>query len=469
MSINASSTKDTQQVMQILADDVQNTFDARLNGTRILIVSAWLSAKLEMLRHIHSMGVKIVVVDMPDPDIQQYIDAGLLEAHIEADIDAPEQFDAIMTAIHDSGMAFNGVATLIEFYTPLTAKIAAALGLPGHPVKTAAIARNKYETRKLCEAAGIASPRFALIDSLDDLERCAEIVGFPCVLKPSKGAASTDVYFVEDLATLQERYNQIIARVRAYEPHETVHSISGSVWADARMIVEEYLDGDEFDVDCLLSGGEMVFSSITSEKPQPHMIETGAFLPARYPQERQDELVAFVQQILASLGFRDGVFHVEMKYTSKGPRLIEVNARIGGGPIYRMVRRVWGVDLIEQYLLTCLGYKITPQKAAEPLAHIASEIIVAPYSGIVLHDEFLQHLQQDPRIVYFQVYTVAGRHIHGPQNRVPEWLGEVIVHGKSPQAADAILHDVVNSIELPLAEMQTIEYQAVTLDTRNNS
>ena len=28
-----------------------------------------------------------------------------------------------------------------------------------------------------------------------------------------------------------------------------------------------------------------------------------------------------------------GVFHVELKYTSRGPRLIEVNCRMGGGPV----------------------------------------------------------------------------------------------------------------------------------------
>lgn len=28
-----------------------------------------------------------------------------------------------------------------------------------------------------------------------------------------------------------------------------------------------------------------------------------------------------------------GVYHVELKYTSRGPRLIEVNCRMGGGPV----------------------------------------------------------------------------------------------------------------------------------------
>lgn len=36
---------------------------------------------------------------------------------------------------------------------------------------------------------------------------------------------------------------------------------------------------------------------------------------------------------LQALGFKLGVFHVELKATSRGPRLIEVNARMGGGGV----------------------------------------------------------------------------------------------------------------------------------------
>lgn len=45
------------------------------------------------------------------------------------------------------------------------------------------------------------------------------------------------------------------------------------------------------------------------------------------------------------LGFKLGVFHVELKATSRGPRLIEVNARMGGGG----VRWGLGVMLFGEY------------------------------------------------------------------------------------------------------------------------
>jgi biotin carboxylase len=49
------------------------------------------------------------------------------------------------------------------------------------------------------------------------------------------------------------------------------------------------------------------------------------------------------------------VFHVELKYTSRGPRLIEVNCRMGGGVVRNMNLLVWGVDMVEEQLLCSAG------------------------------------------------------------------------------------------------------------------
>lgn len=437
-------------------------FNPLLRNKRILLVSAWISMKLDMFQHIHDMGVKIVVLDKSNPAIEQQVETGLFEGYIKADIDEDDNLGAIMQAIYESGFIFDGVTTLFEFYTPLTARIAAELDLPGHALTAINTARNKYETRKVCETCGLPSPRFALINSQSELAEKAEIVGFPCVLKPSKGAGSTDVFYIYNHDELQQRYEYIVETIQAALAQSTEESIMHVIWhSGIQMILEEYLDGDEFDVDCILYDGQIVFSSVTSEKPQPHMIETGAYLPARYPLSKQEELIDFAKQVLSCIGFIDGVFHLEFKYTSNGPRLIEVNARMGGGPIYQMVKWVWNVDLIEQQLMICSGMNIHPNKSVEPLTYLASHIIVAPYSGIVLRDDFLTHLKDDPRVVFVKVYAIQGQYIHGPQNHVPEWLAEFIVCGDSPESADRTLEEIVNKVELPLERLSTSTWQAI--------
>ena len=85
-----------------------------------------------------------------------------------------------------------------------------------------------------------------------------------------------------------------------------------------------------------------------------------------------------------------GVFHVELKYTSRGPRLIEVNCRMGGGPVRNTNLLVWGVDLVEEHLLTCAGIPSRPPIAAKPLMYIAEYSINAQKTGKMQHIDFLK-------------------------------------------------------------------------------
>jgi biotin carboxylase len=85
-----------------------------------------------------------------------------------------------------------------------------------------------------------------------------------------------------------------------------------------------------------------------------------------------------------------GVFHVELKYTSRGPRLIEVNCRMGGGPVRNTILMVWGVDMVEEHLLTAAGIPSRPNVAPRPLHHIAEYSVNADVTGIIENVDFLQ-------------------------------------------------------------------------------
>jgi biotin carboxylase len=77
--------------------------------------------------------------------------------------------------------------------------------------------------------------------------------------------------------------------------------------------------------------------------PAPYFDETGHTVDAT------DPLLAQVAPIAAAavkaLGITDGVQHVEMRLVDGRPRLIEVNARIGGDMIGHLVRLATGIDL----------------------------------------------------------------------------------------------------------------------------
>ena len=82
------------------------------------------------------------------------------------------------------------------------------------------------------------------------------------------------------------------------------------------------------------------------------------------------------------------MFHVELKYTSHGPRLIEVNCRMGGGPVRATNLLVWGVDLVEEQLLCSAGIPSRPPIAPKPLMYIAEYSVNAKVSGRIMNIDF---------------------------------------------------------------------------------
>lgn len=108
--------------------------------------------------------------------------------------------------------------------------------------------------------------------------------------------------------------------------------MSNSVLA---IFVLQYLDGPEVDCDLVFSEGMPVYGAITDNWPtvEPYFNETGSNCPSVLSRKLQRELLELGVKSVQALGFKLGVFHVECKYTSRGARLIEVNCRMGGGPV----------------------------------------------------------------------------------------------------------------------------------------
>jgi biotin carboxylase len=76
----------------------------------------------------------------------------------------------------------------------------------------------------------------------------------------------------------------------------------------------------------------------------PYFEEVGHLVDAADPLLTDPELLAVVQDAHTALGYADGITHTELKLTPAGPKLVEVNARLGGDLIPYLGLRATGVD-----------------------------------------------------------------------------------------------------------------------------
>ena len=174
------------------------------------------------------------------------------------------------------------------------------------------------------------------------------------MIKPIAGAGSMGVCRVDTEEELRRIYTKVVADMgRAvvtsgalvYAPESGETGASSKAF-DVVMMMEQYLDGPEVDVDIVLSDGRAVYAEVTDNWPtiEPYFQEVGANCPSVLTRTQQDELIQLSVAATLSLGFTCGVFHVESKYTSQGARLIEVNCRMGGMQVRQDARRASAVE-----------------------------------------------------------------------------------------------------------------------------
>ena len=135
-------------------------------------------------------------------------------------------------------------------------RIQAALDLMGVPYTgsghlASAVAMDKAVSKRLLDAAGIPTPKWQLLSyGPEDVDRLAEELPMPCVVKTTGGGSSLGVYLPESRAELKEalknvlRYgSKVLVEERIYGRELTV-AVLGDRWLPA---VETVPAGKEFD------------------------------------------------------------------------------------------------------------------------------------------------------------------------------------------------------------------------------
>lgn len=252
-------------------------------------------------------------------------------------IDALE-VDAAITAAKElfARLPFAGVLCYDELRIWAAAQIAEALGVPASTPDAVLACRDKRLTRQRMEGRCQDAVRSLAVSDAAGARRAAEEIGYPVVLKPRALAGSEGV-------TRIDRPDQV-TREFAFTHGARFDE---APCFDEGVLVEEYLDGPEVTVDAIVRGGEVrpAFISHKKQDQAPTFEETGHAVIGGDPLLDDDPLRAVVQSAHTALGFEHGVTHTEVRLTGKGPRIVEVNGRLGGDLIPYIGRLATGVDL----------------------------------------------------------------------------------------------------------------------------
>ncbi|GHH56965.1 ATP-grasp domain-containing protein [Streptomyces candidus] len=229
--------------------------------------------------------------------------------------------------------------------TEKTAAIALDLGLAWHTADTVRAVADKYEMRRVLAEAGIGSVVAETVHDVEGVRKVAERTGYPLICKPVRGVASKGVTRIDGPTDIE----------RALE-----WGAAGAGDLDAAdLLVEEFLSGDEYSVECVSEDGEHVAVGVTRKiSEHDHFVEVGHVVPAPLAEADDRRIRAAVTDMLTALGVCQGVTHTEVIVAADAVHIVETHLRPAGDEIPELWARVSGVDLIDVVARQAVGIRV---------------------------------------------------------------------------------------------------------------
>lgn len=230
----------------------------------------------------------------------------------------------IAEAARASGIKFDCIFSPYEHAMCLVGEVGELLGLPCNPYEAYSAARDKRLAREICHKKGVPAPMFRKVSSHDEVNAACAEFGFPLIVKPSSGASSEGVYKCESVEEVHDKFDKLIEELNVGK------YFKWNPGCEPCVLLEEYIDGDEFDVDVLLWDDKVAYVNVTDNWPTVGLgfLETGSNCPSVYPPDKVQQLKDYSVDCVRALGFSSGLFHVEVKYSMKRKR-VENGKEIG--------------------------------------------------------------------------------------------------------------------------------------------
>ncbi|KAL3855360.1 hypothetical protein ACJMK2_014575 [Sinanodonta woodiana] len=419
-----------------------------LAGKKILVIGAGGYNKAFIWPAAQDMGVKVMLVDA-NPD---HFAAEEVSEFIYYDFSNHYQDDSHAVRIYQllkkKNKKVDGCLTFWEDCVPLAAKLCKLFNLKGPSIMGAMNAKNKSSTLSMLRKKTVNVPNlprtylytswFTSLRGKADLENVIKMHKFPLVMKLEYGSSAVGVVLVKNAEELEEKYLELSTTFQKDEDYFGIGLGHGNT-----VMVMEYIGGTEHDVDLIIFEGRLVAAFVSDNGPtrDKTFTETAACMPSSLPYDKQRQLINAAYQCCTEIGLDNGVFNVEMKMISTGPKLVEINGRMGGFYLRDWIKKLYAVDLVMCAFLVSCGIKpYCPELKPK-----------GQFMGFLCIPSLHNHILNDPDTLSRRQELESKRIIHFNQ------FDEHAVIGKDgfeePFASIAVMENNISSAKQKLLEI----------------
>lgn len=358
-------------------------------------------------------------------DLPSEVLSKMTSIHYVTSFDSFESVTGVVAEIKETNTHIDVVASFTEFSQIGAAYIAQLLGVEHQSIAMAAATRDKRLMKMRARSSGIPCTRFLSIPTRESVDSLRDLsnLNFPVVIKPAAGMSTMSTEIAEDEA----------------EALEIIKSLDiPPQFGSKQIIVEEFIEGDEFLVDAIWDKGDCVHFSIAKYvNPRLHANDSqainGCFLL------RQDENHLFYDQVRdfharvnEAFDIIDGATHLEFFQLRDGTLMFsELATRLGGGGSPPMIRGGLGFDIRELWAAQQADALEKMPSSKESSFPAVGFFNLEPYHpGFIKSVPDIGSIRNEQGILEARLMTELGN-FHSREHP-SEWGVFLIIGGKNP-------------------------------------
>lgn len=263
------------------------------------------------------------------------------------------------------------------------------------------------------------------------------------------GSDSQYVVFVTDEEEAREAYEYVSKNCTPeYDP--IYH------YNEGKFVYQKFVNGKEFSMECYVQNGIPHVIGINEKTGMdlPFFVETGDYCPPRINISKETALIEEVKATLIALGVRNSVAHIEIKWTTRGPQIIEVASRMGGVYIYQNIKQVYGFDLIRTACEIACGVEVSERKTP-PQKYVLAKFFIPKKSGIITAMKGFDTLCHHEHVIDSYICKKLNDSIFVPPDGY-EALGWVLTGGSSYGDVEKKMDQIMATVNLEVNIPQRI-------------
>lgn len=326
----------------------------------------------------------------------------------------------------------DGVMTIGTDVSHVVARVAGEFGLVGMDFEDAmATSVNKANMRERFLRHNLSQPQFYIVRNLKEAINVSKYMGYPIVIKPIDSMGARGVVRIDGPNDFPYAFRE------AYN----------SATDKNKFLVEEYIEGHELSIDCLIYKGRVYFLCIGDRiiRFPPHFIEIGHNVPSQLSKRKINQAKRLMLRAIKALNIENGAAKGDIIVNGDGAFIGEVAGRLSGGFMSSHTLPLsTGINAAREAVRIALGEEpdLIPK-----FSKAAVERAILPEPGRVVAIEGVERAKAIDGVEEIHLNCKIGTIIEPLKSNVGK-AGNIIVSYQSLEGAIEIVNKALREIKI---------------------